>query len=52
MRVVVGDSVFEDANVTVNQGTLYIEFEADDLDNIQVDLRQIVEHDPPTQSRL
>jgi prophage regulatory protein len=40
-RVLVGDSVFEDADLTVRDGRLYIEFEADDLDSITVDLRPL-----------
>jgi hypothetical protein len=37
-RVVVGDSVFEDAQVTIRENVIYIEFEADDLDSITLDL--------------
>jgi hypothetical protein len=39
MRVLLGNSVFEDAAVTLNGGRLFIEFKAPDLDEIMVDLR-------------
>jgi hypothetical protein len=37
-RVLMGESVYEDAIVTVANGHLFIEFEADDLDSIAVKL--------------
>lgn len=37
-KVTVGNSVREDADVTIRDGVIYIEFEADDLDDIAVDL--------------
>jgi hypothetical protein len=40
-RVLVGDSVYEHATVTINDGRLYVEFEADDLDSVTVDLRPL-----------
>ncbi len=40
-RVLVGDSVYEDATLTVREGHLYVEFDADDLDSITVDLRAL-----------
>lgn len=40
-RVLVGDSVFEDAQVTIRDGVLYIEFEADDLGSISLDLKTL-----------
>lgn len=42
LRVLVGDSVFEDAAVTLNEGRLSIEFEADDLPNVAIDFRELV----------
>lgn len=41
-RVLVADSIFEDADITLRDGTLYIEFEADDLDSVSVDLRPLL----------
>lgn len=38
MRVLVADSVYEDAQVSVLDGILSIEFEAEDLDSIAVSL--------------
>lgn len=37
-RICVGDSVFEDATVTLSPTHLHVEFEADDLDNVTIDL--------------
>ncbi len=37
-RVLVGDSVYENAQVTIREDVIYIEFEAEDLDNIMLDL--------------
>jgi hypothetical protein len=37
-RICVGDSVYEDAQVTVKEGWLHIEFDADDLDNISLEM--------------
>jgi len=39
-RVLVGDSVYEEATITVRDGLVYIEFEADDLDNISFSIPQ------------
>jgi hypothetical protein len=41
MKVLVGDSVFEQADVTISDGHLLVAFEADDLDSIDVDLLQL-----------
>lgn len=41
-RVLIGDSVFEDATLTLRDGTLYIEFDNDDLDSVSVDLRPLL----------
>lgn len=41
MRVLVGDSVYEDAQVSVLDGILTVEFDAEDLDNIAVDLNKL-----------
>jgi hypothetical protein len=38
VRVCVGDAVYEDAEVTFRDGTLYVAFDADDLDDISVPL--------------
>lgn len=43
MKVLVGDSVFEQADVTIYDGHLRIDFEAGDLDPIDIDLRPLVE---------
>lgn len=40
-RVLLGDSVYEDATVTINEGHLYVEFEDDDLDSVTVDLHPL-----------
>jgi hypothetical protein len=40
-RVLVGDSVYEDATLTVNDGRLYIEFDALDLDPITIDVADL-----------
>ncbi len=47
-RVLVGESVFEDAELTVRDGHLYVEFTAEDLDDISVDLRALA---PPTEAQ-
>jgi hypothetical protein len=36
-RVLVGDSVYEDATLTLSDGRIYVEFDADDLDNVEID---------------
>jgi hypothetical protein len=41
IRVLIADSVYEDAQVTVRNGVLYIEFDAEDLESISVDLKQL-----------
>jgi hypothetical protein len=38
MRVLVSESVYEDAQVTVNDGQLFIEFAVDDLPDIMISL--------------
>lgn len=38
VRVLVGDSVFEDAVITVHDGWLHVEFESADMDNIAIPL--------------
>ena len=43
MHILVGDSVYEDAQVTIRDGWLHIEFDADDLDSIALDLRCLTE---------
>ena len=43
-RVLVGDSVYENADLTIHDGRLHIEFEADDLANITVDLRDLLSY--------
>jgi hypothetical protein len=43
MKVLVGDSVFEQADITIYDGHLRIDFEADDLDPIDIDLRPLAE---------
>jgi hypothetical protein len=40
-RVLIADSVFESADLTVRDGVLYIEFEAEDLESVSVDLRPL-----------
>lgn len=37
-KILVGESVYENAEVTLNDGKLFIEFETDDLDSIMLDL--------------
>jgi hypothetical protein len=37
-KVLVGGSVLQDAQVTIREGVIYIEFDADDLDDIALDL--------------
>lgn len=37
-RVLVSESVYEDALLTVNEGHLFIEFKADDLADLALDL--------------
>jgi hypothetical protein len=41
MRVLIGESVYEDASVTVNDGRMFIEFAADDLEDVMIDLRPL-----------
>lgn len=41
-RVLVGDSVFENAQLIVRDGWLHIEFEADDLEPIALDLASVL----------
>jgi hypothetical protein len=40
-RVLVGDSVYEQATITIHDGRLFIEFDSADLDSITVDLRAL-----------
>lgn len=40
-RVLVGDSVFEDAYLSLENGRLYVEFEAEDLANINIDIKSL-----------
>jgi hypothetical protein len=48
VRVLVGDSVYEEAMLTVEAGRLYIEFEADDLDNLSFPVAEIPAPTDPT----
>ncbi len=40
-RVLVGESVYEDATVTINNGVLWVEFDADDLASVAIDLGKL-----------
>lgn len=37
-RVLVGNSVYEDAEVTIHEGIIYIEFDDDSLDEIALNM--------------
>lgn len=41
IRVLVGESVWEDAVATIHENSLFIEFEAYDLDDIMIDLKEL-----------
>ena len=41
--VLVADSVYEKATVSLRDGWLSLEFDSDDLDNIALDLRELVD---------
>jgi hypothetical protein len=40
-RVLLGYSVYEDADLTINDGHLFIEFDGESLDSVTVDLRPL-----------
>lgn len=42
-RVMVGDSVYEPATLSITDGRLYVEFDAEDLDNLTFTLADLPE---------
>lgn len=50
LRVLIGDSVFESADVSVREDWLHIEFDADDLENVAVNLRDLAEQEATARS--
>lgn len=41
VKVLVGNSVMETASATIREGVLHLEFDAEDLDDLAIDLEQL-----------
>jgi hypothetical protein len=46
LRVLMGDSVYENAQVTVANEVVHVDFEAEDLESVRIDLKSLTVPEP------